>query len=49
MVLNIEQSSEARKEREIAFFVLAERFRSASDTEEVKRLGAEMGRFIFGE
>jgi hypothetical protein len=45
----IEQGLEARKEKEKAFFSLAERFRSADDPIEVKRLGDEMGRFIFGE
>jgi len=38
-----------REERETAFFLLAERFRAASDAKEVKRLGDEMGRFIFGD
>jgi hypothetical protein len=28
---------------------LAERFRAASDPEQVKRLGDELGRFVFGE
>jgi predicted transcriptional regulator len=45
----VEQGLEAQKEKEKAFFALAERFRSSSDPEEVKRLGDEMGRFIFGE
>jgi hypothetical protein len=47
--VHIEQSFEPRNEKEIAFFLLAERFRAQSDTKEVKRLGDEMGRFIFGE
>jgi len=45
----IEQGLEARKEREKAFFALAERFRAAADPQEVKHLGDEMGRFIFGD
>ena len=45
----IEQGLEVRKEKEKAFFALAERFRAASDPEDVERLGNEMGRFIFGE
>lgn len=45
----LEQGLEAQKEKEKAFFVLAERFRAASDPDEVKQLGDEMGRFIFGE
>lgn len=38
-----------QKEKEKAFFVLAEKFRAASDPHEVKQLGDEMGRFVFGE
>lgn len=45
----LEQGLEAQKEKEKAFFALAERFRAASDPREVKELGDEMGRFIFGE
>ncbi|HVN17300.1 MAG TPA: hypothetical protein VMU05_00960 [Dongiaceae bacterium] len=45
----VEQGLEAEKQREKDFFALAERFRAASDPEEVKRLGDAMGRFIFGE
>jgi hypothetical protein len=39
-------ATEKRKQRE--FFDLAERFRSATDPEEVKRLGDQMGRMVFG-
>jgi hypothetical protein len=39
--------AEKRKQRE--FFELAERFRSATDPEEVKRLGDQMGRMVFGD
>jgi predicted NAD-dependent protein-ADP-ribosyltransferase YbiA (DUF1768 family) len=45
----IEQGMEARKQRESAFFDLAERFHAASDPEEVKALGEQLGRFIFGK
>jgi len=45
----LEQGLEAQKEKEKAFYALAERFRAASDPEEVKQLGDQMGRFIFGE
>ncbi len=45
----IEQGIEAQKQKEAAFFELAERFRAASDPDEVKRLGEKMGRFVFGE
>jgi len=45
----VELGLEARKEREKAFFELAERFRDSTDPAEVKQLGDEMGRFVFGE
>lgn len=45
----LEQGIEAQKQKEKAFFALAERFRAASDPEEIRQLGDEMGRFIFGE
>jgi len=45
----IEQGIEAQQQKEEAFFQLAGRFRSASDPEQVKRLGDELGRFVFGE
>jgi hypothetical protein len=45
----IEEGIEAQREKEKAFFQLAEKFRAASDPELVKRLGDEMGRFVFGE
>lgn len=45
----LEHGLEAQKEKEKAFFALADRFRAASDPKDVKQLGDEMGRFIFGE
>jgi hypothetical protein len=45
----VEQGLEAQKEKEKAFFAMAERFRAADDPEEVMRLGDKMGRFVFGE
>ncbi len=45
----IEQGIEASRQKERAFFQLADRFRAASDPEQVKRLGDELGRFVFGE
>ncbi len=45
----IEQGIAAEKEREKAFFALAERFRSSRNPDEVKKLGDELGRFVFGE
>jgi hypothetical protein len=35
--------------RSVLFFELAERFRSTNDPTEVKQLGDELGRFVFGE
>jgi hypothetical protein len=43
----IELGIEARKQKEKAFFELAERFRAASDPEEAKRLGDELGLLVF--
>ena len=45
----IEQGIEAAQQKEKTFFQLAERFRAASDPEQVKELGNELGRFVFGE
>jgi hypothetical protein len=45
----IEQGIEARQQKEKAFFQLAERFRAADDPEQVKQLGNQLGRFVFGE
>jgi hypothetical protein len=45
----VELGLEARKQKEKAFFELAERFRDSKDPEEVKQLGDELGRFVFGE
>ena len=45
----IEQGIEAQQQKESAFFQLAERFRAASDPEQVKQLGDQLGRFVFGE
>jgi hypothetical protein len=45
----IEEGIEARKQKEKAFFDLAERYRASEDAEEAKRLGDQLGRFVFGE
>jgi predicted transcriptional regulator len=45
----IEQGIEAAQQKEEAFFELAERFRSSTNPDEVKKLGDELGRFVFGE
>lgn len=44
----IENGIEFDKRREEEFFHLAERFRSANDPKEVKRLGDQLGRMVFG-
>jgi len=44
----IENGIEAEKQKEQEFFDLAERFRKATDPQEVKRLGEQMGRMVFG-
>ena len=44
----IENGMEAEKRKQREFFDLAERFRNASDPDEVKRLGDQMGRMVFG-
>jgi hypothetical protein len=45
----IEQGIEAQQQKEKAFFKLAEQFRAASDPAQVKQLGDQLGRFVFGE
>ncbi|HEV2689283.1 MAG TPA: hypothetical protein VGV35_12040 [Bryobacteraceae bacterium] len=44
----VENGIAAQKQKQQEFFDLAERFRNATDAEEVKRLGDRMGRMIFG-
>ncbi|HLJ15532.1 MAG TPA: hypothetical protein VKV15_13615 [Bryobacteraceae bacterium] len=44
----IENGIEAQKQKQKEFLDVAERFRSASDPEEVKRLGDQTGRMVFG-
>ncbi len=44
----IENGIEAEKRKQQEFFELAERFRSAADPKEAKRLGDELGRMVFG-
>jgi hypothetical protein len=45
----IENGIEAEKQKQQEFFDLAERFRSTTDPDEVKRLGDQMGRMVFGK
>ena len=45
----IENGIEAEKRKQMEFFDVAERFRSATDPEEIKRLGDQMGSMVFGD
>jgi hypothetical protein len=45
----IENGMEAEKRKQREFFDLADRFRAATDPDEVKRLGNQMGRMVFGD
>jgi len=45
----IENGIEAEKRKQERFFELAGRFRGATDPEEAKRLGDELGRMVFGD
>ena len=44
----IENGMEAEKMKQQQFFDLSERFRNSTDPDEVKRLGDQMGRMVFG-
>jgi hypothetical protein len=44
----IEDTIDAEKQKQREFFNLAERFRNATDPREVKRLGDQLGRIVFG-
>ena|SRR5437867_7990470 len=44
----VEEGIEAKKQKEKAFFELAERFRAAEDPKEIERLGEELGQMAFG-
>lgn len=44
----IENGIDAENRKQQEFFELAERFRTATDPDEVKRLGDQMGRMVFG-
>jgi hypothetical protein len=44
----LENGIEAQRRKQQEFFDLAERFRKATDPEEVKRLGDQLGRMVFG-
>lgn len=48
LVEPVESGMQAEKRRQQEFFALAERFRAATDPEDVQRLGDQMGRMVFG-
>jgi hypothetical protein len=44
----IEDGMEAQRRKQEQFFEMAERFRAATNPEEAKQLGDELGRMVFG-
>ncbi len=44
----VEEGIAAQKRKQKEFFDLAERFRAATDPEDVARLGDDLGRMVFG-
>ena len=44
----VENGIEAEKRKQQEFFELAERFRASSDPKQIKRLGDQLGRMVFG-
>ena len=44
----IEDNNEVDKQKQREFFYLAEWFRKTTDPQEVKRLGDQLGRLVFG-
>ena len=47
--MNTGRGIETAKQEQQALFELAERLRSLKDPDEVKKLGDELGRFVFGK
>lgn len=45
----LEEGIKTQRRKQKEFFELAERFRAASDPQDVERLGNELGRMVFGE
>ena len=44
----VEEGIEEKKQKEKAFFELAEHFRTETDPKEVERLGEKLGQMVFG-
>lgn len=49
LINRYENAIDAEKRKEQEFFELAEWFRAATDPEEIRRLGDQMGRMVFGD
>jgi N6-adenosine-specific RNA methylase IME4 len=49
LVSLIESGIEAQERKQQEFFEVAERFRASTDEAEVKRLGDQLGRMVFGD
>ena len=45
----IENGMAAEKRKQQQFYELVERFRAATDEDDAKRLGDELGRMVFGD
>ena len=44
----VEEGIELKKQKEKVFFDVAERFRTATDPDEIQRLGDQLGKIVFG-
>jgi hypothetical protein len=45
----VEEGIEVQKRKEKAFFELAERYRSATDPDDIERFGDQLGKMVFGK
>ena len=45
----VEEGIEAQKRKQKEFYALAERYRAATDPQDVARLGDDLGRMVFGD
>ena len=45
----VEEGIEIQKQKEKLFFDVAERFRGATDPDEIARLGDQLGKMVFGK
>ena len=45
----VEEGIELKKQKEKVFFDVAERFRTATDPDEITRLGDQLGKIVFGK